>query len=155
MESFVLCLPRFLPALHAAQTRVPSFFSRVSLISLKWCKTQLSRSHTHTKSFPLERLEPHYGVVPKGLLTFLGSLYKEGAKTTSGTLVYIASRDKPPEKNSSFQKQCVLNLECRFLAQEPSDTCILYFNVIFHEKFAEEDTNRPLATSEYRENLFP
>ena len=29
-----------------------------------------------------------YGVVPKGLLTFLCSLYKEVAKTTSGTLVY-------------------------------------------------------------------
>ena len=28
-----------------------------------------------------------YGVAPKGLLTFLGSLYKEVAKTTSGTLV--------------------------------------------------------------------
>ena len=28
------------------------------------------------------------GVVSKGLLTFLGSLYKEVAKTTSGTLVY-------------------------------------------------------------------
>ena len=26
-------------------------------------------------------------VVPKGLLTFFGSLYKEGAKFTSGTLV--------------------------------------------------------------------
>ena len=36
-------------------------------------------------------------MVPKGLLTFLGSLYKEGAKTTFGTL-YLASRDKPREK---------------------------------------------------------
>ena len=33
-----------------------------------------------------------YGMVPKGLLTFLGSLYKEGAKTTSGTLVYSFQR---------------------------------------------------------------
>ena len=33
-----------------------------------------------------------YGVVPKGLLTFLGSLYKEVAKTTSGTLVYRFER---------------------------------------------------------------
>ena len=34
----------------------------------------------------------HYGVVPKGLSTFLGSLYKEVAKTTSGTLVYRFER---------------------------------------------------------------
>ena len=33
-----------------------------------------------------------YGVVPKGLLTFLGSLYKEGAKTTPGALVYRFER---------------------------------------------------------------
>ena len=37
-----------------------------------------------------------YGVVPKGLLTFLGNLYKESVKTTSG-LWYTTSRDKPPE----------------------------------------------------------
>ena len=37
-----------------------------------------------------------YGVVPKGLLTFPGSLYREGVKTTSG-LWYTTSRDKPPE----------------------------------------------------------
>ena len=36
-------------------------------------------------------------MVPKGLLTFLGGLYKEVAKATSGTFVYIASRDKPPD----------------------------------------------------------
>ena len=47
-----------------------------------------------------------YGVIPKGLLTLLGSLYKKGVKTTPGTW-YIALRDKPPEKNiSSFQKLC-------------------------------------------------
>ena len=41
-----------------------------------------------------------YGVVPKGLLTFLGSLYKEGAKTTSGTWAYRfeKKKKKPPEK---------------------------------------------------------
>ena len=33
-----------------------------------------------------------YGVVPKRLLTFLGSLYKEVVKTTSGTLVYRLER---------------------------------------------------------------
>ena len=36
-------------------------------------------------------------MIPKGLLTFLGSFYKEGTKTTS-ELWYIASRDKLPEK---------------------------------------------------------
>ena len=34
-----------------------------------------------------------YGVVPKGLLTFFGSLYKEVEKTTSGTLVYRFERE--------------------------------------------------------------
>ena len=43
------------------------------------------------------------GVVPKGLLkTFLGSLYKEGAKTTSGTLVYRFERRTAREKKKSF-----------------------------------------------------
>ena len=45
-----------------------------------------------------------YGVVPKGLLTFLGSLYKV-AKTTSGTLVYRFERQTTrfvflPSKNT-------------------------------------------------------
>ena len=40
--------------------------------------------------YPLAR--ETYGVVPKGLLTFRGSLYKEGAKTTSKTLVYRFER---------------------------------------------------------------
>ena len=39
-----------------------------------------------------------YGVVPKGLLTFLGSLYKEVAKTTSGTLVYRFERHTARKK---------------------------------------------------------
>ena len=34
-----------------------------------------------------------YGVVPKDLLTFRGSLYKEVAKTTPGTLVYHFERN--------------------------------------------------------------
>ena len=75
-----------------------------------------------------------YGVVQNGLLTFLGSLYKEVAKLLP-EFWCIASRDKPPEKNiSSFKKHCVLDLECRILSQEPSDRCILYCNVIFHGK---------------------
>ena len=39
-----------------------------------------------------------YGVVPKGLLTFLGSLYKEVEKTTSGTLVYRFERQTARKK---------------------------------------------------------
>ena len=39
-----------------------------------------------------------YGVVPKGLLTFLASLYKEVAKTTSGTLVYRFERQTARKK---------------------------------------------------------
>ena len=45
-----------------------------------------------------------YGVVPKGLLTFLGSLYKVVAKTTSGTLVYRFERQNRQKKKSSFEK---------------------------------------------------
>ena len=38
------------------------------------------------------------------------------------------------KKFYSFEKHCVLDLECRILSQEPSESCILYFNVIFHGK---------------------
>ena len=72
----------------------------------------------------------HYGVVPKRLLTFLGSLYKEVAKTTSKTLMYRFER-QTARKNSSFEKHSVLDLECRILSQEPSGSCILWFKVTF------------------------
>ena len=76
-----------------------------------------------------------YGVVPKGLFTFLDSLYKEVAKTTSGTLVCRFEKQTARKKYiSSFEKYCVLGLECRILSQEPSDSCSLYFNVVFHGK---------------------
>ena len=39
-----------------------------------------------------------YGAAPKGLLTFLGSLHKLGAKTTSGTLVYRFERETAEKK---------------------------------------------------------
>ena len=39
-----------------------------------------------------------YGVVPKGLLTFLGSLYRQVAKTTSGTFVYRFERQTARKK---------------------------------------------------------
>ena len=42
-------------------------------------------------------LDP-YGAVPKGPSTFLGSLYKEVAKTTSGTLVYRFKRQTARKK---------------------------------------------------------
>ena len=60
------------------------------------------------------------GVVPKGLLTFLGSLYKEVAKTTSGTLGYRFDGQTARNKYiSSFEKQFILDLECKILFQEP------------------------------------
>ena len=51
-----------------------------------------------TRSRDIERMESEYGVVPKGLLTFLGSLYKEVAKSTSGTLVYRFERQTDIKK---------------------------------------------------------
>ena len=94
------------------------------------------------------------GVVPKGLLTFFGSFYKEVAKTTPGTLVYRFERQTARKKIFlPSQKHCVLNVECRILSQEPSDSFILYFKVIIHGQQAEKDTNRPLVTSEYCENM--
>ena len=45
-----------------------------------------------------------YGVVPKGLLTFLGSLYKEVVKTTSGTLVYRFERQTIRKKYFFLRK---------------------------------------------------
>ena len=75
-----------------------------------------------------------YGVAPKGLLTFLGSLYKGGVKTTPRTLVYRFERQTARKNISSFQKHCVLDLENRILYQEASDSFILDLNVIFHGK---------------------
>ena len=76
-----------------------------------------------------------YGVVPKRWLTFPGSFYKEVAKTTSGALVYRFER-QTSKKNKFFlrKKHSVLELECRILSQESSDSCILYFDIIFHGK---------------------
>ena len=81
----------------------------------------------------IETVVESYGVVPIWLFTFLGSLQKKAAKTTSGTLVYRFQRQTTRQrKKKSFEKHCVLDLG--FLSQEPSDSCILYFNVIFHGK---------------------
>ena len=61
-----------------------------------------------------------YVVVPKGLLTFVGSLYKAGAKTSSGTLVCRFERQnaRKKKKKASLKKHFVLNSECRILSQE-------------------------------------
>ena len=78
-----------------------------------------------------------YRVVPKRLLTFLGTVYKGCARTTPGTLVYRFERQTARKNISSLQKHCVLDIECRILSQEPSDSFILDFmdfNVIFHGK---------------------
>ena len=51
-----------------------------------------------TESPKLHRRNAAYEIDPKGLLTFLGSLYKEVAKTTSGTLVYCFERQTARKK---------------------------------------------------------
>ena len=53
-------------------------------------------------------------MVPK-VLTFLGSLYKEVAKTASGTLVYRFERQTASKNISSFEKHDVFDLEYRIL----------------------------------------
>ena len=63
-----------------------------------------------------EQLRHGFGVVPKGLLTILGSLYKEVEKTTCGNLVYRFERQIARKKNLSLQKHCILDLQCRILS---------------------------------------
>ena len=48
-------------------------------------------------------ITPYYGAVPKGLLTFLSTLYKKSRKLLP-ELWCIASRDKPPEKKFFLRK---------------------------------------------------
>ena len=43
-----------------------------------------------------------YGVVPKGLFTLFGSLHKEVAKTTSGTLMYFFERQTARQKKKKI-----------------------------------------------------
>ena len=52
-------------------------------------REQTASSQTHERQVRTTWL---CGVVPKELLTFLGSLYKEVAKTTSGAFVYCFER---------------------------------------------------------------
>ena len=121
------------------RSKVTDIGSRVkgqsSLSTLYRCKCYTSWYHLGSLFPPPSK--HHSGRVwsdSKGLLTFLGSLYKEVAKPTPGTLVYLFERQTARILFSSFQKHCVLNLECKILSQEPSDSFILYFNVTFHGK---------------------
>ena len=50
------------------------------------------------------------GAVPKGLLTFLGSLYKEVAKTTPGTLVCRLERQTARKKKNLPSKNTVSSI---------------------------------------------
>ena len=106
-------------------------FMRQLLVRGREARQKGSFDRTQSRAFAQIR---GYGVVPKGLLTFPDSLYKEVAKTTSRTLVYRFERQTARKNISSFEKHCVLDLECRILSQESSDGFILYYNVIFHGK---------------------
>ena len=56
-------------------------------------------------------------MVPKGLLTFLGSLYKEVAKTTSGTLAYCFERQTARKKYFILRKTLCPRLGmCEFIS---------------------------------------
>ena len=70
-----------------------------------WCLTD--REVNVAERLRLDSLLPtacHYRVVPKGLLIFLGSLCKEVAKTTSGTLVYRFERQTAKKKKLFLRK---------------------------------------------------
>ena len=64
----------------------------------------------------------------------MGSLYKEVAKTTSGTLVYRFKRQTERKENFPSKNTESSTENVGFSSQEPSDGCILYFNVIFPGK---------------------
>ena len=70
--------------------------------ALPWNLHRVPHRCPYTKGFHIVNT-PLYGVVPKGLLTFLGSLYKEVAKTASGTLMYRLER-QTGEKKFFLQK---------------------------------------------------
>ena len=66
-----------------------------------------------------------------GLLTFLGSLYKERRENYLRNFgISLQETNRQKKKKSSFQKHCVLNLKCRILSQE-HDTIgnKLYINI--------------------------
>ena len=87
-------------------------------------------------SVGVEQLSDTYRVVPIGLSTFLDSFFQRSGENYFRNFGISLRETNHLTKKiySSFEKHSVLDLECRILSQEPSDSCILYFNVIFHEK---------------------
>ena len=130
--------------------RTPAFLAHSTLFSPRFSKHKTVKCYGNNGSCRRQSCPFHnnasvrlnhspfsfsYGVVPRGLLTFLGILYKEVAKTTSGALLYHFERQTARKKKmSSFEKHCVLDLECRILSQKPSHSFILNFNAKFHGK---------------------
>ena len=97
-----------------------------------------------------------YRVVPKGLLTFLGSLYKEVTKTTHGTLVYRFERQAARKKKNLPSQNTVSstkNVGFYLRKLQIASFCILMS--YFMESKLKKITSRPLVTSEYCENWFP
>ena len=133
LKDLVTCIEHF-----RATSSIIALLATSSIIGLRATSSiiLLLPTRTPSPSIPssLSTSPLGFGVVPQRLLTFRGSLYKEVAKTSSWTLVYRFERQTARKNISSFQKQWVLDLECRILSQEPSGSCILYFNMIFLEK---------------------
>ena len=74
-----------------------------------------ARTHTHFLSQEVQR--PSVEWFKRGCQLSL-VVFTKRARKLLPELWYIAQKDKPPEKNDSFQKHCVLNLECRILSPE-------------------------------------
>ena len=83
------------------------------LIGGRWSVMVVSKQISTAEPVPSSvlRSRTSYEVAPEGLLTFLGSLYKEVSKTASGTLVYRLERQtaRKKKKNSSSEKHCLLD----------------------------------------------
>ena len=77
--------------LHTLTTRWPKY--RITAMTFRTVEMKI-----HVQGCGAAYIYVHCGVVSKGLLTFLGSLYKEGAKTTFGTLVYRFERQTARKK---------------------------------------------------------
>ena len=119
-----------------------SSLGQPNLVSISWLNAQW-KWHQEETMFAMVRKScdvllwvcfEHCGRTVCHVISALMTVFTKNSWKLLPELWSIASRDKPPEKNSSFQKRCVLNLECRILFQEPSDSFILCFNVIFYGK---------------------
>ena len=76
-----------------------------------------------------------YGGVPKGLLTLLGSLYKEVAKTTSATLVFRFERQTARKKIFLLSKNTVFSTyNIGFYLRNLQIASVCIFSVVFHGK---------------------